>query len=75
MTNHDILVTVERDIATPPDKSCFEKVELLDERTLAITYRMDKVNAGQGFAALSDAGSPSSTSRPARRISRTCFSI
>lgn len=51
-----VVVTVERDIQTPPDKSCFEAVELLDARTLAITYRMDKVNAGEVLTALAEAG-------------------
>ncbi|MDQ3139863.1 MAG: ABC transporter ATP-binding protein [Pseudomonadota bacterium] len=45
-------VTVDRDIAQLPDASCFEKIELKGERTLAITYRKDKVNAGEVLAAL-----------------------
>ena len=45
-------VTVDRDISAPPDAPCFEKIELLGERTLAITYRKDKVNAGEVLAAL-----------------------
>src|SRR5215212_8910010 len=35
-------VTVDRDIAALPDASCFEKIDLMGERTLAITYRKDK---------------------------------
>ena len=45
-------VTVDRDIAAAPDASCFEKIELKGDRTLAITYRKDKVNAGEVLAAL-----------------------
>ena len=51
-----VVVTVENDIATPPDTAAFEKVEQLDARTLSITYRKDKVNAGEVLSALGDAG-------------------
>src|SRR5205809_919549 len=40
-------VTVDRDIATTPQASCFQKVELKGERILEITYRKDLANAGQ----------------------------
>ena len=49
-------VTVDRDIAELPDARCFEKIEQKGERTLAITYRKDKVNAGEVLAALQRAG-------------------
>ncbi|MEA3062980.1 MAG: type transport system ATP-binding protein [Sphingomonadales bacterium] len=49
-------VTVDRDIARAPDAICFEKIELKGERTLAITYRKDKVNAGEVLAALQREG-------------------
>jgi ABC-2 type transport system ATP-binding protein len=45
-------VTVDRDIAALPDATCFEKIDLMGDRTLAITYRKDKVNAGEVLAAL-----------------------
>ncbi len=45
-------VTVDRDIETPIDAACFDKVEQSGERTLAITYRKDRVNAGEVLAAL-----------------------
>ena len=45
-------VTVDRDVVALPDASCFEKIELKGERTLAITYRKDRVNAGEVLAAL-----------------------
>jgi ABC-2 type transport system ATP-binding protein len=49
-------VVVDRDVARAPDAPCFEKIELKGERTLAITYRKDKVNAGEVLAALQNAG-------------------
>jgi ABC-2 type transport system ATP-binding protein len=49
-------VTLDRDIATPPDAPCFEKTELKGERVIAITYHKDKVNAGEVLTALSQAG-------------------
>jgi ABC-2 type transport system ATP-binding protein len=45
-------VTVDRDIVTPPDASCFLKMELKGTRVLAITYAKDKVNAGEVLAAV-----------------------
>ncbi len=51
-----VVVTVERAIETLPDQSCFEKVEQIDEHTLSITYRKDKVNAGEVLTALNEAG-------------------
>ena len=49
-------VTVDRDIAVLPDASCFDRIELMGERTLAITYRKDRVNAGEVLAALQRGG-------------------
>jgi len=49
-------VTVDRDVLRLPDARCFEKIELKGERTLAITYRKDKVNAGEVLAALQGEG-------------------
>jgi ABC-2 type transport system ATP-binding protein len=45
-------VVVDRDVATAPENGCFDKIELTGERTLAITYRKDRVNAGDVLAAL-----------------------
>jgi len=45
-------VTVDRDLAAPPANVCFEKVELKGDRTLSITYRKDRVNAGDVLAAV-----------------------
>jgi ABC-2 type transport system ATP-binding protein len=49
-------VTVDRDVTHMPDAICFEKIELKGQRTLAITYRKDKVNAGEVLAALQREG-------------------
>jgi ABC-2 type transport system ATP-binding protein len=45
-------VTVDRDFSGLPDASCFDKVEPISDRTIAITYRKDQVNAGQVLDAL-----------------------
>jgi ABC-2 type transport system ATP-binding protein len=45
-------VTVDRDLAAAPQAPCFDKIELKGDRTLAITYRKDRVNAGDVLAAL-----------------------
>ncbi|CAA9495759.1 MAG: Efflux ABC transporter, ATP-binding protein [uncultured Sphingomonadaceae bacterium] len=49
-------VTVDRDLAAPPAASCFDKVELVGPRTLRITYRKDRVNAGEVLAAVAREG-------------------
>jgi ABC-2 type transport system ATP-binding protein len=49
-------VTVDRDLSGAPDASCFEKIEVNGPRTLTITYRKDKVNAGDVLAALQREG-------------------
>ncbi len=49
-------VVTDRDIANAPDAAPFEKVELKSERVLAITYRKDKVNAGDVLAVLQREG-------------------
>ncbi|OYY63779.1 ABC transporter ATP-binding protein [Sphingomonas sp. 28-62-11] len=49
-------VTVDRDVVTPPDAPCFQKIELKGDRTLAITYRKDIANAGEVLAAVQASG-------------------
>jgi ABC-2 type transport system ATP-binding protein len=49
-------VVVDRDVATAPVNACFDKIELSGDRTLAITYRKDRVNAGEVLAALQKEG-------------------
>lgn len=49
-------VVVDRDIDVAPRAACFDKIELVAERTLAITYRKDRVNAGEVLDALQKEG-------------------
>ncbi|MGZ8997515.1 MAG: ABC transporter ATP-binding protein [Allosphingosinicella sp.] len=49
-------VTVDRDLTAPPVAPCFDKIELIGERVLAITYRKDRVNAGDVLSALQKDG-------------------
>jgi ABC-2 type transport system ATP-binding protein len=49
-------VTVDRDIDRVPDAPCFDKIAMVGERTLAVTYRKDKVNAGEVLMALQKDG-------------------
>jgi ABC-2 type transport system ATP-binding protein len=51
-----VVVTFDRDIAEVPTNACFENISLIDERTLEISYRRDKVNAGQVLSALTSDG-------------------
>ena len=39
-----------------PVNACFENIALIDERTLEITYRKDRVNAGEVLAAVAAEG-------------------
>ena len=49
-------VTVDRDIDGIPDLPCFDKVEHIGERTIAITFDKRKVNAGEVLTALQGTG-------------------
>jgi ABC-2 type transport system ATP-binding protein len=51
-----VVVTFDRDIAEVPTNACFDDIALLDERTLEITYRKDRVNAGEVLTALAAEG-------------------
>jgi ABC-2 type transport system ATP-binding protein len=51
-----VVVTFDHDIGEVPINACFENIALVDERTLEITYRKDKVNAGQVLASLTSEG-------------------
>jgi len=51
-----VVVTFDRDIGQVPTNSCFENIALVDERTLEITYRKDRVNAGEVLTALTAGG-------------------
>jgi ABC-2 type transport system ATP-binding protein len=51
-----VVVTFDTDIAVVPTNSCFQDINLIDERTLEITYRKDQTNAGQVLGALTAEG-------------------
>jgi ABC-2 type transport system ATP-binding protein len=51
-----VVVTFDKDIGEVPVNPCFEDISLIDERTLEIIFRKDKVNAGQVLASLTAAG-------------------
>jgi ABC-2 type transport system ATP-binding protein len=51
-----VVVTFDKDIAEVPTNAAFDNISLIDERTLEITYRKDKVDAGQILSALSAEG-------------------
>ena len=51
-----VVVTTDRDLDRVPANSCFDNIVLVDERTLEITYRKDKVNAGEVLGALTADG-------------------
>jgi ABC-2 type transport system ATP-binding protein len=51
-----VVVTFDRDLERVPTSGEFDNIVLLDERRLEITYRKDKVNAGQVLSALTADG-------------------
>ncbi len=51
-----VVVTFDRDIEHVPTAPCFDNIALIDPRTLEITYRKDRVNAGQVLATLAAEG-------------------
>ena len=52
----NLVVTLDRDVMTAPEASCFQQIEVSGERQLTITYRKDQVNAGEVLAALQREG-------------------
>ena len=51
-----VVVTVDKDLTVAPAAPCFDKIEVTGERQLTITYRKDRVNAGEVLAALQAEG-------------------
>jgi ABC-2 type transport system ATP-binding protein len=51
-----VVVTFDRDISEVPTNPCFDNISLVDERTLEIIYRKDRVNAGEVLSALTADG-------------------
>jgi ABC-2 type transport system ATP-binding protein len=47
-----VVVTFDRDLTNTPEAPCFDRIERIDERTLEIGYRKDRVNAGEVLAAV-----------------------
>jgi ABC-2 type transport system ATP-binding protein len=51
-----VIVTVDKEVAQLPSHPSFDKVEKTGERTLAISYRKDRANAGQVLDAVQASG-------------------
>ena len=51
-----VVVEFDRDVSGAPDVALFDRVEQTGPRTLEITYRKDRANAGEVLAALGAAG-------------------
>jgi ABC-2 type transport system ATP-binding protein len=51
-----VVVTFDHELEAVPTNACFENISLIDERTIEITFRKDKVNAGQVLAAVQREG-------------------
>jgi len=51
-----VVITVDRDLAELPQAPFFDRIELIDERTLEIAYSRDRVNAGQVLSAVQKDG-------------------
>ena len=51
-----VVVTFDNDLEAVPTNACFENISLIDERTIEITFRKDKVNAGQVLEAVQREG-------------------
>lgn len=51
-----VVLTLDRDVATAPTHDAFEKVELVADRTVEITYNKDRMNAGEVLAAVQGLG-------------------
>jgi ABC-2 type transport system ATP-binding protein len=51
-----VVVTFDNDLQAVPTNACFENISLIDERTIEITFRKDKVNAGQVLEAVQREG-------------------
>ena len=51
-----LVVTLDKDVGTAPTHTAFHKCELTGERTLEITYNMDRTNAGEVLALVQGLG-------------------
>lgn len=51
-----VVLTLDRDVSMAPRHEAFEKAELVADRTVAITYNKDRMNAGEVLAAVQGLG-------------------
>ena len=51
-----VVLTLDRDLAEAPKHAAFEKVELIGERGVEITYNKDSMNAGEVLTAIQNMG-------------------
>ncbi len=51
-----VVLTLDRDVAEAPAHAAFEKVELIGERMVEITYNKDRMNAGEVLSAMQGLG-------------------
>ena len=51
-----VVLTLDKDISAAPRHTAFEKVEMIAERTVEITYNKDRINAGEVLGVLQGMG-------------------
>ena len=51
-----VVLTLDKDISAAPHHEAFEKVEMIAERTVEITYNKDRINAGEVLGVLQGMG-------------------
>ena len=51
-----VVLTLDKDISAAPHHEAFEKVEMIAERTVEITYNKDRMNAGEVLGVLQGMG-------------------
>lgn len=51
-----VIITFDQEFDEPPQSTCFDKIERIDERTVAISYRKDRVSAGEVLTAAQRGG-------------------
>jgi ABC-2 type transport system ATP-binding protein len=51
-----VVLTLDKDISAAPSHDAFEKVEMIADRTVAITYNKDRMNAGEVMAVMQGMG-------------------
>ena len=51
-----VVLTLDRDVTVTPTHDAFEKSELVNERTIEITYNKDRMNAGEVLTTIQGLG-------------------